>query len=250
MESQTCCSPPVYKYWDNEYKVWEIPEMRGVCNLLQLYLTLYDPMDCSLPGSFVRGILQATLLEWVALHVSRGSFSRRDWSWISYVSCNWQAGSLPPAPPEKPNPRDTFSQISSQIRKIFSMDFLLNKPHESRASYRSTEAGDNRIERLKCKGRESEEIMAHFILDLQRPTWGFPDGSVGKESFCNAGDTSSISGSGRSPGGGHGNTLQYCGLENPMDRGAWWATVHGVAKSWTRLKQLSTHRQTVQWLSS
>ena len=108
------------------------------------------------------------------------------------------------------------------------MDFLLNKPHESRASYRSTEAGDNRIERLKYKGRESEEIMAHFILDLQRPTWGFPDGSVGKESFCNAGDTSSISGSGRSPGGGHGNTLQYCGLENPMDRGAWWATVHGV----------------------
>ena len=53
-----------------------------------------------------------------------------------------------------------------------------------------TEAGDNRIERLKCKGRESEESMAHFILDLQRPTWGFPDGSVGKESFCSAGDTS------------------------------------------------------------
>ena len=57
---------------------------------------------------------------------------------------------------------------------------------------------------------------------------------------ANAGDLGSIPGSGRSPGGGHGNPLQYSGLGNPMDRGAWWATVHGVAKSWTRLKQLST----------
>ena len=50
-----------------------------------------------------------------------------------------------------------------------------------------------------------------------------------------------IPGSGRSPGGRHGNPLQYSYLQNPMDRGAWWATVHGVAKSWTRLKQLSMH---------
>ena len=54
-------------------------------------------------------------------------------------------------------------------------------------------------------------------------------------------DMDSISGSGRSPRGGHVNPLQYSCLENPMDTGAWWATVHGVAKSWTRLKQLSTH---------
>ena len=46
---------------------------------------------------------------------------------------------------------------------------------------------------------------------------------------------------GRSPGGGHDNPLQHFFLENPMDRGAWWATVHKVAKSWTRLKWLSTH---------
>ena len=61
---------------------------------------------------------------------------------------------------------------------------------------------------------------------------------------ANAGDVrdvGSVPGSGRSPGGGHGNPLQYSYLENPMDRGAWWATVHGVAKSWTRLKRLSTH---------
>ena len=60
---------------------------------------------------------------------------------------------------------------------------------------------------------------------------------------ANAGDirdAGSIPGLGRSPGGGHGNPLQYSCLENPMDRGAWWATVHRVAKSWTQLKQLIT----------
>ena len=59
----------------------------------------------------------------------------------------------------------------------------------------------------------------------------FPGGSDGKESACNAGDRSSVPGSGRSPGEGNSNPLQYSCLENPMDRGAWWATVHGVAKS-------------------
>ena len=54
-------------------------------------------------------------------------------------------------------------------------------------------------------------------------------------------DMGSIPGSGRSPGGGHGRLLKYSCLENLMDRGAWWATVHSVAKSWTQLKQLSMH---------
>ena len=57
----------------------------------------------------------------------------------------------------------------------------------------------------------------------------------GKAATCNAGDTGSIPGLGRSPRDGTGNPLQYSGLENPMDRGAWWATVHGVTKSQTRL---------------
>ena len=59
---------------------------------------------------------------------------------------------------------------------------------------------------------------------------------------ANAGDVrdlGSISGSGRSFGGGHSNPLQYSCLENPMDRGAWWATVYRIAKNWTQLKQLS-----------
>ena len=64
---------------------------------------------------------------------------------------------------------------------------------------------------------------------------GLPSGSDDKESACNAGDPGLTPRSGRSPGEGNGNPLQYCCLENPMDRGAWWATVHGVAKSQTQL---------------
>ena len=55
----------------------------------------------------------------------------------------------------------------------------------------------------------------------------------------------SIPGSEDSPGGGQGNPLQYSCLENPMDRGAWWATFYTVTKSWTRLKQFSMHASTV-----
>ena len=59
--------------------------------------------------------------------------------------------------------------------------------------------------------------------------------SVSKESTCNVGDLSLIPGLGRSPEGGHGNPHQHSCLENPMDRGAWWAAVCGVAKCQTRL---------------
>ena len=69
----------------------------------------------------------------------------------------------------------------------------------------------------------------------------FPRSSGSKESACNAGDLGSIPGSGKSPGEGNGNPLQYSCLENPMDRGAWWATVHRVVQSQTQLKQLSLH---------
>ena len=64
-------------------------------------------------------------------------------------------------------------------------------------------------------------------------------GSEVKASACNVGDLGSIPGSGSSPGEGNGNPLQYSCLENPMDRGAWWATVHGVAKSQAWLSDLT-----------
>ena len=68
---------------------------------------------------------------------------------------------------------------------------------------------------------------------------GFPGGSEVKASACNAGDLGLIPVSGRSPGEGNGNPLQYSCLENLMDGGAWWATVHGVTKSRTRLNDFT-----------
>ena len=63
---------------------------------------------------------------------------------------------------------------------------------------------------------------------------GFPGGSVVMNLPANAGDVGSIPGSGRSPGEGDGNPLQYSCLGNLRDKGAWWATVHRIAKSWTQ----------------
>ena len=62
---------------------------------------------------------------------------------------------------------------------------------------------------------------------------GFPGGSEGKASACSAADLGSIPGLERSPGEGNSNPVQYSCLESPMDRGAWWAMIHRVPKSWT-----------------
>ena len=71
--------------------------------------------------------------------------------------------------------------------------------------------------------------------------WGCPGGSDGKESACNAGDLGSIPGLGRSPGEGNGNPLQCSCLENPMDRGAWQGTAHGVTKVSETKRPALTH---------
>ena len=76
---------------------------------------------------------------------------------------------------------------------------------------------------------------------------GFLGDSDGKESACNVGDPSSIPGSGRSPGKGNGNLLQYSCLENSKDRRAWKATLHGVAKSWTGLSNYHFHSTWAEW---
>ena len=76
---------------------------------------------------------------------------------------------------------------------------------------------------------------------------GFLYGSVGKESACNigdAGDVGLIPGSGRSPGGGHGNPLQYSCLENPIEREAWRVTVHGVKKESDMTEHVCAHSHT------
>ena len=77
------------------------------------------------------------------------------------------------------------------------------------------------------------------LIGLQMIRQGFPGGSEVKASACNAGDLGLIAGSGRSPGEGNGNPLQYSRLETPMDGGARRATVHGFAKSRTRLSDFT-----------
>ena len=70
----------------------------------------------------------------------------------------------------------------------------------------------------------------HVLNSRVITKWGFPDGSALKNPPANTGDTGSTPGSGRSPGEGNGHPSQYSCLGNPMDRGAWGATAHGIAK--------------------
>ena len=99
------------------------------------------------------------------------------------------------------------------------------------------------------KENSSEKCRSFLSISVHTHThtlvyWGFPGGTSGKEPSCQCGkcmkDAGLTPGSGRSPEGGHGNPLQYPCLENPMDRGPWWAAVYTVTQSWTRLKQLNT----------
>ena len=91
---------------------------------------------------------------------------------------------------------------------------------------------------LRICGSTSSPVLGYVMLlnlCLNRNVLSNVLGSDSKESACNAGDPGSIPGSGRSPGEGNGNPLQSSCLENPMDGGAWWATVLAVLKSQTRL---------------
>ena len=88
--------------------------------------------------------------------------------------------------------------------------------------------------KLKLESRLPGEIS--ITSDIQMIPGGFPGGSDGKESACNAGDPSSIPGLGRSPGEGTGYPVQYSGLEDSMD-----CIAHGVPKSWTQLSDFHFH---------
>ena len=80
--------------------------------------------------------------------------------------------------------------------------------------------------------RSAQSLRISFCLGQD---WGFPGGSGGKEYTCNAGDLNLIPGLERSSGEGNAYPVQYSCLENPMDRGVWQATAHGIMKSWTQL---------------
>ena len=93
---------------------------------------------------------------------------------------------------------------------------------------------------LFLQGAATNVAISYSFLPFMLCFQDFPGGSDGKASACNAGDLGSIPGSGRSSGEGNGNPLQYSCLENPMDRGAWQATLHGVEKSRTQLSNFTS----------
>ena len=84
------------------------------------------------------------------------------------------------------------------------------------------------------------------ILQMSKLRFRLPRWLSSKESTCQCKRCSLIPGSGRSPGGGHGNPLQYSGLENPMDRGAWWATVHCVDRTCTHAYSIDTGKKHIK----
>ena len=112
--------------------------------------------------------------------------------------------------------------------------------------------GSRRIQPREVGSRTQGRFYEGVERDFTRTVKGgfgfqsFPGGSDGKASACNVGDPGSIPRLGRSPGEGNGNPLQYPCLENPTDRGTWQATVHGVAKSRTRLSDFTLSVQKIQ----
>jgi len=143
-------------------------------------LTLCDPMDCSLSGSSIRGILQARILEWVAISFSRGSSQPRDRTPVSLIAGGcftiWAAR-------EAPSSRERHTYVQKSIPKIL-----------------FGHAGGSSGKESACQCKK----LKRYEFDLREDCL--------KEK--------------------NGNPLQYSCLKNPMDRGAWWAAVHGVSQSW------------------
>ena len=103
----------------------------------------------------------------------------------------------------------------------------------------------NAFESVLMRRMNLEPIILSEVS--QKKEHNYCIGSEGKASACNMGDPDSIPGLGRCPGEGNGNPLQYSCLENPMDRGAWWATIYGVTKSRTRLNDFTFTFNTYIW---
>ena len=96
---------------------------------------------------------------------------------------------------------------------------------------------------------DSRCLVQRYLEGIISQSRGFSGGSVGKESTCNAGDWGLIPGPGRSPQEENGSSLQYFALGNPMDRGAWRATVHAVAKELDMIERLNHHHKII-WMNN
>ena len=118
---------------------------------------------------------------------------------------------------------------------MITMQFVVHQVHIITKSAIST-CLDTKSQCLKVgRNNQKRKMLDKKVKVLVAQSCPTPGGSDNKESACNVGDPGLIPGWKRSPREGNGNPLQYSCLENPMDPGAWWTTVHGVAKSWTRL---------------
>ena len=174
---------------------------------------------CQAPLSM--GILQARILEWVVMPSSRGSSQSRDQTCVSFVSCIGRHILYPW--PHLGSPSDIRPWSKSK--------------HRWR---RKEEKSGWKHHRLLWSIRKVQQSL-HGLLELwigcQISRNGPALGSDAKLSTCNVGDPGSIPESGRSPKEGNGNPVHYSCLENPMDKGAWWATAHGVLKSQTWLNE-------------
>ena len=147
--------------------------------------------------------------------------------------------SLPQSPAQTPTPSAlssgwNVSPIPSKLQlSSFSVEYLffsLQVPKEKRANIYCAQILNSHDDLILFW--LSRTALSCMISNLPSPTRGFPGGSDGKESACNAGVLGSVPGLGRSLREGNGNPLQYSCLENLMIRGGWRATVHGAANSW------------------
>ena len=182
--------------------------------------TLCDPMDCSPPGSSVQEISQARILEWVAISFSRGSSWPRDWTQVSCIvggllHCRQTLYWL--------NHQEAWVTLGPGLSvKALDYTHCPCSPSDEGLSRCFMCLNQGLLLRVAIKGTKIGFGNFHF------------GGAVVKNPPANAGDprdAGSILGSGRSPELGNGNSLQYSCLENPMDRRAWQAAIHGVSKN-------------------
>ena len=190
-------------------------------------------MDCSLPGSSVHGIFQTIVLEWVAISFSRGSSQPRARTQVSRIvdrhSTVWATREVRMKPEFLSLPTLQDSETSHTNIKVSRHEHCCKSQVLGLLGTVILFPLDfSNFSRLKKKNQPA-------ILQLRASP-------VAQQSRmpAKAGDVGSIPGLGRLPGGGHGIPLQYSCLGNPMDRGAWQATVHRIPKTWTWLSYWTT----------
>ena len=193
-------------------------KLNACCLVAKLCLTLCDPMDCSPPGTFVHGISQARMLEWVAISFSRGSVQPG----IEPRSPALQEDFLQFKPPGKPNLKGTKAQWNGAT-DVLELCLHFN--------YHIT-------------------LFIHFIFWVVLCLHSIFPGRSDSKSAHNVGYPGLIPGSGRSPGEGNGNPLHYSCLENPMDWGSWRPQIldlgsQRVGHDWATSLSLSASIQTV-----